>query len=133
MAQIDFPIPTSSSDCLAWVQYHKQLKKIFNSPEMANQAFLTTWQKRKGALDNILCAAKPEFTEYFDKEGIPVGFWGARFVSVAADTSYNTLTGVNSLAKSLKYTLPVAGVGALLLLGAIVWVRSGAYTQAKMG
>ncbi len=92
-------IPTASSKSENWIQWHKDLKKIFGKKK-ANSLWLYAWAKRGGIKSSANTTA---LRDYMDKQGVDV-----------------TTTSINKLADSIGNVLDFGfGVGKVVLIGGL--------------
>jgi hypothetical protein len=92
-------IPTASSKSENWIQWHKDLKKIFGKKK-ANSLWLYAWAKRGGIKSSANTTA---LRDYMDKQGVDV-----------------TTTSINKLADSIGNVLDFGfGVGKIVAIGSL--------------
>jgi hypothetical protein len=92
-------IPTASSNSENWIQWHKDLKKIFNKKK-ANSIWLYAWAKRGGVNSS---ANKSVLRGYMDGEGVDI-----------------TTTALGELSDAIGNVLDFGfGVGKVVVIGGL--------------
>ena len=92
-------IPTASSKSENWIQWHKDLKKIFGKKK-ANSLWLYAWAKRGGVNSSANTSA---LRDYMDKQGVDV-----------------TTTSLNEIADTLGNVLDFGfGFGKVVVIGSL--------------
>lgn len=92
-------IPTASSKSENWIQWHKDLKKIFGKKK-ANSLWLYAWAKRGGVKSSANTSA---LRDYMDGQGVDV-----------------TTTSINKLADSIGNVLDFQfGVAKVVVIGGL--------------
>jgi hypothetical protein len=92
-------IPTASSNSENWIQWHKDLKKIFNKKK-ANSIWLYAWAKRGGINSS---ANNSVLREYMDGQGVDI-----------------TTTALGELSDSIGNVLDFGlGIGKVVVIGGL--------------
>lgn len=92
-------IPTASSKSENWIQWHKDLKKIFKKKK-ANSIWLYAWAKRGGVKSS---ANTSELRNYMDGQGVDI-----------------TTTSLGELSDSIGNVLDFGfGVGKVIIIGGL--------------
>lgn len=92
-------IPTASSKSENWIQWHKDLKKIFGKKK-ANSIWLYAWSKRGGVKSS---ANDETLRDYMDKQGVDI-----------------TTTSLTELTDKIGNVLDFGfGVGKIVLIGGL--------------
>jgi hypothetical protein len=92
-------IPTASSNSENWIQWHKDLKKIFNKKK-ANSIWLYAWAKRGGINSS---ANNSVLREYMDGQGVDI-----------------TTTALGELSDAIGNVLDFGfGVGKVVVIGGL--------------
>jgi hypothetical protein len=117
-------IPTASSKSENWIQWHKDLKKIFGKKK-ANSLWLYAWAKRGGinssANDSVL-------REYMDSQGVDIT---TTALGELSDTIGNVLDFGFGIGKVMIIgTLSVVG---LILIGILVKLFRNPNQQLNIG
>lgn len=92
-------IPTASSKAENWIQWHKDLKKVFGKKK-ANSIWLYAWAKRGGVKSS---ANTSSLRDYMDSQGVDV-----------------TTTSLGELSDSIGNVLDFGfGVGKVVIIGSL--------------
>lgn len=92
-------IPTASSKSENWIQWHKDLKKIFGKKK-ANSIWLYTWAKRGGINSS---ANNSSLRDYMDRQGVNV-----------------TTTSLGELSDAVGNVLDFGlGIGKVMVIGTL--------------
>ena len=92
-------IPTASSKSENWIQWHKDLKKVFGKKK-ANSIWLYAWAKRGGVKSSANTSA---LRDYMDSQGVDV-----------------TTTSLGELSDSIGNVLDFGfGVGKVVIIGTL--------------
>jgi hypothetical protein len=92
-------IPTASSNSENWIQWHKDLKKMFGKKK-ANSIWLYTWSKRGGVNSP---ANNKSLRDYMDSQGVDI-----------STTSLESIT--DTIGDVLSFGL---GTGKIILIGSL--------------
>lgn len=117
-------IPTASSNSENWIQWHKDLKKIFGKKK-ANSLWLYAWAKRGGINSS---ANNSVLREYMDSQGVDIT---TTALGELSDTIGNVLDFSFGIGKVMIIgTLSVVG---LILIGILVKLFRNPNQQLNIG
>lgn len=127
MAQIQFEnkaweVPESASPCESWTVFFEQLEKAFGK-QNARMIWLATWQHNGSAT----CTTNTSFNKWASRNGIDVSNAATRTIASSSKMVTNIVDMGANMTTLIKYGLPVAGVGLLLIAG------FGLYRSMKTG
>lgn len=123
--------PDTYWGCEEWRAYHVALKDKYGK-EKANQIWVTAWDKQ-GAFDGPKnsCRYNTSFVDYLLKQGIDIrSFTSAIFTNVASslvnvtETADNATDSLSTFGKQLKWLLPTAAVGLIVIGGIVIYNRA---------